>query len=50
MSVNVMSTTLLLESLVHVIFGVGLPSARHLSVTFPPSVTVWLPKISVIIG
>ena len=50
MSVNVMLTILLSGSLVHVMFGVGLPSARHFSVTFPPSVTVWFPEISVIVG
>ena len=47
MSVNGMLTILLSESLVHVMFGVGLPSARHCSVTFPPSITVWYPEISV---
>ena len=31
-------------------FGVGLPSARHFSVTFPPSVTVWFPEISAMVG
>ena len=48
MPVNVMLTTLLSERLAHVMFGVGLPSARHFSVTFSPSVTVWFPEISVI--
>ena len=50
MPVKVMLTTLLSESLVHVIFGAGLPLARHFSVMFPPSVTVWFPEISVMFG
>ena len=50
MSVNGMLTILLSDSLVHEMFGVGLPSARHFSVTFPPSVTVWYPEISVMFG
>ena len=49
MLINGMVTTLLSESLVHVMIGVGLPSAKHFSVTLPPSVTV-LPAISVIRG
>lgn len=40
MSVNVMPVTLLSESLVHVMFGVGLP----------PSVTAWFPEISAMVG
>lgn len=43
-------TVLLSESLVHVIFGAGLPSARHFSVMLPPSVTVWFPDISMMLG
>lgn len=39
MLVNGMVTTLLSESLVHVIIGGGLPSDKHFSVTFPPSAT-----------
>ena len=50
MSVNVMLTTLLSDSLVHIMFGIGLPSARHFSVTLSPSVTVWLPEISTMVG
>ena len=38
--INGMVTTFLSEILVHVIVGVGLPSTMHLSVTFPPSITV----------
>ena len=49
MSVNVLLKTLLSESLVHVMFGVGFPSARYFRVTFPPSVTVWFPEISAIV-
>lgn len=45
MSVNVMS-----ESLVHVMFGVGLLPARHFSVPFPISVTVCFLGISVMVG
>jgi len=37
-------------SLVHVMFGVGFPSARHFSVTLPPSITVWFSEISVMLG
>ena len=50
MSLNVMMTTLLSVSLVHVMFGVGFPSARHFSVTLPPSITVWFSEISVMLG
>ena len=49
-SVNGMKTTLLSEALVHVMFGVGLPSAEQFSVRFPPSVTVWFPEITVMLG
>ena len=49
MLINCMVTTLLSESLVHVMIGVGLPSAKHFSVTLPPSARV-LPAISVIRG
>ena len=49
MLINGMVTTLLSKSLVHVMVGVGLPSAKHFSVTLLPSVTV-LPAISVIRG
>jgi len=45
-----MLTTLLSENIVHVMFGVGLPSATHFSVTFPPSITVWFSEISVMFG
>ena len=38
------------ESLVHVMFGVGLLPARHFSVPFPISVTVCFPGISVMVG
>ena len=50
MAVKVMVTTLLPKSLVHVMFGVGLPSARYFGVTFPPLVTICFPEISVIVG
>ena len=50
MLANVMLTTLLSESLVHVMVGVGLPSATHFSVTFPPSVTGWFLEIAVMVG
>ena len=50
MSVKGIMTTLLSDSLVHVMFGIGLPSAMHFSVTFLPSVTVWLPELSVMFG
>ena len=46
---NGMVTVLLSESLVHVILGVGFPSAEHFSVTLPPSVTV-CPITSVRLG
>ena len=49
MLINGMVTTLLSESLVHVMLGVGLPSAEHLSVTLSPSVT-FFPVILVILG
>ena len=45
-----MLTMLSSDSLAHVMFGVGLPSAKHFSVIFPPSVTVWFPEISVMFG
>ena len=47
MSVNGMVTTVLSDSLLHVMFGVGLPSARHFRVAFPPSVTVWFLEVPV---
>ena len=52
MSVNSIEITLLSESLVHVMCGAGLPTARHFSVTFEfsPSVIVWFPEISVMFG
>ena len=40
-----MLTTPLSESLVHVMFVVGLTSARHFSVALPSSVSVWFPEI-----
>lgn len=49
MSVNGMVTTMLSDSLLHVMFGVGLPSARHFSVAFPPSVTVWFSEVPVMV-
>ena len=49
-SVNGMKTTLLSEGLVHVMFGVGLPSAEQFSVMFPPSVTVWFSENTVMLG
>lgn len=49
-SVNGPVTALLSESLVHVMYGAGLPSAAHFSVMFPPSVTVWFPEISMMLG
>ena len=45
-----MKTTLLSEGLVHVMFGVGLPSAEQFSVMFPPSVTVWFSENTVMLG
>lgn len=46
---NGMATMRLSQSLVHVIVGVGFPSAEHFSVKFPPSVTV-SPVTSLMIG
>ena len=43
-------TTLLSETLVQVMLGVGLPSAVQLSLTSSPSFNVWLPEMSVILG
>lgn len=37
------------ESLVHVTLGAGLPSAKHFSVTFSPSITSF-PVIPVMLG
>ena len=39
MLINGMVTAWLSESLIHVMVGFGFPSARHFSVTFPPSNT-----------
>ena len=50
MSVNVMPVTLLSESLVHVMFGAGFPSAGHFSVGLRPPVTAWFPEISAMVG
>lgn len=49
MPVNGMMTTLLSRSLLHVMFGVGLPHGMHFSVTLSPSVTVWFPEISLML-
>ena len=49
-SVNGIEITLLSETLVHVMCGAGLPTARHFSVEFSPSVIVWFPEISVMFG
>ena len=49
MLINGMVTTMLSESLVHVMLGLGLPSAEQFSVTLPPSITV-LPVISLMRG
>ena len=45
-----MPVTLLSESLVHVMFGAGFPSAGHFSVGLRPSVTAWFPEISAMVG
>lgn len=49
-TVKGMVMTLLSESLVQVIFGVGLPVALHFSDTTLLSFTVWLPEIEVMFG
>ena len=49
MLINGMVTTLSSESLVHVVFGSGVPLAEQFIVTFSPSVTVF-PVISVMLG
>ena len=41
MFINGMVTTLLSESLVHVMVGFGLPLAEQFRFTFPPSITVF---------
>ena len=43
-------TRLLLESLVQVMFGGGLPSAEQLSITTSPSFAVWLVDTYVMVG
>ena len=45
-----MVTTLLSESLVHVIRGFGLPLAEQFMFTFPPSMTEVFPVISIMLG
>ena len=47
---NGMVTTLLSESLVHVIRGFGLPLAEQFRFTFPPSMTDVLPVIFMFLG
>ena len=49
MLINGMVTTMSSESLVHIVFGSGVPLAEQFSVTFSPSVTVF-PVISVMLG
>ena len=49
MLINGMVTTMLSESLFHVMLGCGVPLAKQFSVTFCPSVTVF-PVISVMLG
>ena len=49
MLTNGMLTTLLSESVIHVMLGVGLPSAKHFSVTVPPTIKV-SPVISLMLG
>ena len=49
MLINGMVTTLLSESLVHVMLGVGFPSAMHFRVTFSPSIAVF-PLIPEMLG
>ena len=50
MLINGMVTTMLSESLVHVIRGFGLPVAEQFRFTFPPSTTDMLPVILMFFG
>ena len=49
MSINGMVTTMLSGSIVHVVFGSGVPLAEQFSVTFSPSIALF-PVISVMLG